>query len=194
MWYRARAITSDCGRADLSHGCIACTGWPNRSVRIVSPFAVCSLRYRWECRCREPHQTVQPSLLVENQAGRGGQIASVAVARAAPDGYTFLLPSLATHLLPAGRAEFQSSRRLHEYSVHRWLSGRAHGASFAQCAQLERADGNVAKAGRALAPCIVRRRDAGASAWRVLGASSADGLRIDGPKAVWYYCTKKTTD
>src|SRR5262245_21584509 len=25
MWYRARAITSDCGRADLSHGCIART-------------------------------------------------------------------------------------------------------------------------------------------------------------------------
>jgi len=36
--------------------------------------------------------------LVENQAGRGGQIASVAVARAAPGGYTFLLPSLATRV------------------------------------------------------------------------------------------------
>lgn len=74
--------------------------WPNRSVRIVSPFApggasdvvgqiiTQSLNKRFDRR-----------FVLENQGGRAGQIGSLAVARAVPDGSTFLLPSLASHVI-----------------------------------------------------------------------------------------------
>jgi tripartite-type tricarboxylate transporter receptor subunit TctC len=73
--------------------------WPNRSVRIVSPFAVGSASdVVGNVVAEHLSKRFNHSFVVENQAGRGGQIGSVAVARAAPDGYTFLLPSLATHV------------------------------------------------------------------------------------------------
>ena len=37
------------------------------------------------------------SIIVENQAGGGGVVASLATARAAPDGYTLMLGYVATH-------------------------------------------------------------------------------------------------
>jgi tripartite-type tricarboxylate transporter receptor subunit TctC len=73
--------------------------WPNRSVRIVSPFAAGSASdVIGKVIAENLSKRFNHPFLVENQAGRGGQIGSVAVARAAPDGYTFLLPSLATHV------------------------------------------------------------------------------------------------
>lgn len=73
--------------------------WPNRSVRIVSPFAAGSASdIVGNVIAENLSKRFNHRFLVENEGGRGGQIGSVAVARAAPDGYTFLLPSLASHV------------------------------------------------------------------------------------------------
>ena len=76
--------------------------WPNRSVRIVSPFAAGSASdIVGNIIAENLSKQFNHRFLVENEAGRGGQLGSVAVARAAPDGYTLLLPSLATHVFSA---------------------------------------------------------------------------------------------
>src|SRR5262245_52483843 len=97
LWIRAIAATA-AALISLSTSSLA-QDWPNRSVRIVSPFAAGGgsemvgniITENLSKRFNQP-------FVLENQPGRGGQIGSVAVARAAPDGYTFLLPSLATHV------------------------------------------------------------------------------------------------
>src|SRR5262245_5365441 len=82
----------------LMHGASA-QDWPTRSVRIVSPFAAGSASdVVGNVIAEGLSKQFNQRFLVENQAGRGGQVGSVAVARAAPDGYTFLLPSLASHV------------------------------------------------------------------------------------------------
>ena len=73
--------------------------WPSRSVRIVSPFAAGGASdVLGKVIAENLSKRFNHHFLVENHAGRGGEIGSVAVARAAPDGYTFLLPSLASHV------------------------------------------------------------------------------------------------
>ena len=73
--------------------------WPSRSVRIVSPFAAGGASdVLGNVIAENLNKRFNHRFLVENLAGRGGQIGSVAVARAAPDGYTFLLPSLSSHV------------------------------------------------------------------------------------------------
>jgi tripartite-type tricarboxylate transporter receptor subunit TctC len=73
--------------------------WPSRSVRIVSPFAAGGASdVLGNVIAENLSKRFNHRFIVENLAGRGGQIGSVAVARAAPDGYTFLLPSLSSHV------------------------------------------------------------------------------------------------
>jgi tripartite-type tricarboxylate transporter receptor subunit TctC len=77
----------------------ACTGfeafaqdtWPSRIVRLISPYAAggasdISLRILAERFGRDLNQ----QFIVENRPGAGTRIANELVARAAPDGYTFL--------------------------------------------------------------------------------------------------------
>jgi tripartite-type tricarboxylate transporter receptor subunit TctC len=71
---------------------VAAQGFPDRPVRVVVPFAAgntldASLRQVAELFQKN---TGQP-LLIDNKPGGGGTIAAVAVAGAAPDGYTLLL-------------------------------------------------------------------------------------------------------
>jgi tripartite-type tricarboxylate transporter receptor subunit TctC len=74
-------------------------GWPTRSVRIVSPFAAGGASDLVANVIAEHlGRQFNQRFMVENQAGGGGLTGSVAVTRAAPDGYTFLLPSLASHV------------------------------------------------------------------------------------------------
>jgi tripartite-type tricarboxylate transporter receptor subunit TctC len=77
-------------------------GYPNRSVRIIVPFAaggaVDTLARLIGTKLSE--QFNQP-VVVENRAGAGGNLAPDAVAKAAPDGYTILLTTNGLAISPA---------------------------------------------------------------------------------------------
>jgi tripartite-type tricarboxylate transporter receptor subunit TctC len=74
--------------------------WPKKPVRIVSPFAAgggsdTMARIVAENLGQRLHQ----QFYVENRGGAGGLIGSAVVANAPPDGYTFLISSIGTHVI-----------------------------------------------------------------------------------------------
>jgi tripartite-type tricarboxylate transporter receptor subunit TctC len=74
--------------------------WPARPVRIVSPFAAGGSSDTMGRLIAErlSEQLHQP-FYVENRGGAGGLIGSAAVAAAAPDGYTFVISSIGSHVI-----------------------------------------------------------------------------------------------
>jgi tripartite-type tricarboxylate transporter receptor subunit TctC len=69
-------------------------GWPDKPVRLVISFAPGGV-HDTLARVLQPKLTEslgQP-IVIENRAGAGGNIAAEAVAKSAPDGYTFLVAS-----------------------------------------------------------------------------------------------------
>jgi tripartite-type tricarboxylate transporter receptor subunit TctC len=68
--------------------------WPNRPIRLVSPFppgGAADLTAR--LMAEELTGALRQSVVVENRTGVGGAVGSEFVARATPDGYTWLLAS-----------------------------------------------------------------------------------------------------
>ncbi|MBX3642544.1 MAG: tripartite tricarboxylate transporter substrate binding protein [Rubrivivax sp.] len=66
--------------------------WPSKPVRIVVPFAAggtTDLTAR--ILAEQLGQAYKQTFLVENKAGAGGNLGAAEVAKAAPDGYTFLM-------------------------------------------------------------------------------------------------------
>jgi tripartite-type tricarboxylate transporter receptor subunit TctC len=72
----------------------AAPGWPDKPIRLVVSFAPGGVHDTLS-RVLQPKLTEalgQP-IVIENRAGAGGNIAAEAVAKSAPDGYTFLIAS-----------------------------------------------------------------------------------------------------
>ncbi len=74
--------------------------WPNRAVRVVSPFAAGGSsdtvgRVIGEALSEKFGQ----QFVLENRGGAGGLIGSAQVASAPADGYTFLISSIGTHVI-----------------------------------------------------------------------------------------------
>ncbi len=77
--------------------------YPDRPIRMLLPFAAGGVS-DIAARMIAQHMSVSlgQTVIVENRSGGGGTIGSAAAARAAPDGYTLLFSSSATHaILPA---------------------------------------------------------------------------------------------
>jgi tripartite-type tricarboxylate transporter receptor subunit TctC len=76
--------------------------WPAKPIKAVVPFAAGSLT---DIVPRLVFEQLSPqlgqSIIVENRSGAGGTTAANAVAKAAPDGYTLLVPSSAYTIAPA---------------------------------------------------------------------------------------------
>jgi tripartite-type tricarboxylate transporter receptor subunit TctC len=72
----------------------AAQDWPNKPIRFIVPFGPGSAT---DTRARIVANDLSPLLgqpvVIENRAGADGAIGGTAVARAAPDGYTFLFGS-----------------------------------------------------------------------------------------------------
>lgn len=85
----ARAATS----ADAAN-------WPTQPVKLIVPFAPGGTS---DVLAREIAARLQVSLkqtiVVDNKAGAGGVLGADSVAKAAPDGYTMLLGTIATHAI-----------------------------------------------------------------------------------------------
>jgi tripartite-type tricarboxylate transporter receptor subunit TctC len=74
--------------------------WPTKPVRIVSPFAAGGgSDTMGRIVAENLSQRLHQQFYIENRGGAGGLIGSAAVANAAPDGYTFLISSIGTHVI-----------------------------------------------------------------------------------------------
>jgi len=74
--------------------------WPAKPVRIVVPFAAGGTTdITARVIADELTKTIKQSFIVENKAGAGGNVGAAEVARAAPDGYTFLMGTPGTQAI-----------------------------------------------------------------------------------------------
>jgi len=85
----------------IAAGTIAATAadWPAKPVRIVSPFAPGGTSDTLgRLLAEQLTDKFGQNFFVENRGGAGGLIGSAAVASAEPDGITFLISSIGTHV------------------------------------------------------------------------------------------------
>jgi tripartite-type tricarboxylate transporter receptor subunit TctC len=83
---------STCGIAQAQ------SGWPNKPVKIVVPFApggTTDILAR--AMAPELSKAFGQQFVVENRAGAGGNLGAEVVAKSAPDGYTILMGTVGTH-------------------------------------------------------------------------------------------------
>lgn len=97
-WLRAVWLLLTCLLGALPGVSVGADGYPVKPVKLIVPFAAAGtsdvisrimgqrLSERWNV-----------PVVVENRAGAGGNIGSEVVAQSAPDGYTMLLGTVATH-------------------------------------------------------------------------------------------------
>lgn len=84
----------------LSAGAGAQADWPTKPVRIVVPFAAGGTTdITARVIADELTRAVKHSFIVDNKAGAGGNVGAAEVARAAPDGYTFLMGTPGTQAI-----------------------------------------------------------------------------------------------
>jgi len=82
---------------------MAQTGYPSKAVTLVVPFpAGGALDIVARALADEMRKHLGQPVIVENRPGAGGTLGTGLVARAAPDGYTMLLGSVATHAIGPG--------------------------------------------------------------------------------------------
>ncbi len=74
--------------------------WPTKQVNLIVPFSAGGTTDLFgRLLANHLQQKFGPPFIVENRAGAGGNLGAAAVAKAAPDGYTFLVGTVSTHAI-----------------------------------------------------------------------------------------------
>jgi tripartite-type tricarboxylate transporter receptor subunit TctC len=97
---KRRALLALAATLALAGTAWAQADWPSKPVRIVVPFApggTTDLTAR--IVAEQLGQTFKQNFIVENKAGAGGNVGANEVAKAAPDGYTFLMGTPGTQAI-----------------------------------------------------------------------------------------------
>jgi len=93
-WVRVAFACLVAGFAGVYHSPVAAQGYPNHPIRLIVGFSPGGNTDMMARLTAEQLTTrLGQSVVVENRAGAGGTVATVAVARAAADGYTLLFAS-----------------------------------------------------------------------------------------------------
>ena len=74
--------------------------WPAKQVNFIVPFSAGGTTDLFgRLLAQHMQQKFGQPFIVENRAGAGGNLGAGAVAKAAPDGYTFLVGTVSTHAI-----------------------------------------------------------------------------------------------
>ena len=80
--------------------------WPAKSVRIIAPFSPGgSADTLGRIVAQKLTESLKQSFVIENRAGAGGLVGSELVAKAPPDGYTFVVSGVASHIVALALAK-----------------------------------------------------------------------------------------
>jgi tripartite-type tricarboxylate transporter receptor subunit TctC len=78
----------------------AAQSWPDKQVNFIVPFSAGGTTDLFgRLLANHMQQKFGKPFIVENRAGAGGNLGAAAVAKAAPDGYTFLVGTVSTHAI-----------------------------------------------------------------------------------------------
>ena len=95
---------------------VAHAAYPDQPIKLVVPFpAGGTTDVLARTLAVKLSERVGQSVVVENRAGAGGTIAALAVARSAPDGYTFILGTFGTHAVNHALAKKPSYHPLDDF-------------------------------------------------------------------------------
>jgi tripartite-type tricarboxylate transporter receptor subunit TctC len=98
--FRAMAAAVTMAASLLTAGAQAQDAWPEKTVRIVVPFATGGTTdISARVIADELTKALKQTFIVENKAGAGGNIGAADVARSKPDGYTFLMGTPGTQAI-----------------------------------------------------------------------------------------------
>ena len=79
-------------------GTVAAQDWPTRPITLVVPFAPGGgIDVSVRIQAQHMSEILGQSIIVENLGGAAGMTGALRVAKAAPDGYTFLIGNTGTH-------------------------------------------------------------------------------------------------
>ena len=88
------------GLGALSLSAVAFAQYPNKPIKIIVPFlAGGTTDIMARAVAADLQKAFGQAVVVENRAGAGGNIGADAVAKSAPDGYTFLMGTVGTHAI-----------------------------------------------------------------------------------------------
>jgi tripartite-type tricarboxylate transporter receptor subunit TctC len=100
MWRIGARLVVSAALLGCAVGHARAQSWPTKSVRIVAPFAPGGAADTLGRIIAEPlSNAFHQQFYVENRGGAGGIIGAASVATAAPDGYTFVVSGIASHVI-----------------------------------------------------------------------------------------------
>ena len=98
--------------------------WPNKPVRIVAPFAPGGAADTLGRLVADPLSAIfKQQFFVENRPGAGGMIGAASVATAAPDGYTFVIAGIASHVIAPAMSPNPGFDPVHDFTHIAYLGG-----------------------------------------------------------------------